>query len=76
MPTTKEQSWIKLGWRKIGREITYMNDEEAVRSGSDDALVPVSEKVSIHVAHKGCVKFCQPERQSSSKGELKEIVIL
>lgn len=29
-----EQSWLKLGWLRIGREITYMNEEEAVRTGS------------------------------------------
>lgn len=36
MPTTGEQSWIKLGWMRIGTEMTYMNYEEAVRTRSEE----------------------------------------
>lgn len=49
MPTTREQSWIKLGWMRIGTEMTYMNYDEAVRTRSEDTLKAVSEKVSIHI---------------------------
>lgn len=34
MPTTWEQSWIKLGWMRIGTEMTYKDYEGSVRTGS------------------------------------------
>lgn len=47
-PTTWEQSCIKLSCMRLGSEMTYMNDEEAVRTGSEDMLQAVSEEVSTH----------------------------
>lgn len=44
-----EQSWIKLGWMRIGTEMTYMNYEEAVRTGSEDMSKAVNEKVNVYV---------------------------
>lgn len=47
MPTNLGASWIKLGWMKIGTEMTYKSYKEAVRTGSvKDMLKVVSEKVA------------------------------
>ena len=47
MPTNLGASWIKLGWMKIGTEMTYKSYKEVVRTGSvKDVLKVVSEKVA------------------------------
>lgn len=47
MPTNLGASRIKLGWMKIGTEMTYKSYKEVVRSGSvKDMLKVVSEKVA------------------------------
>lgn len=51
MPTTWEQSSIKLGWMRIRTKMTYQNYEGAVRTGSvrGHTLKAVNKKVCIHV---------------------------
>lgn len=69
---TWEQSRIKLGWMKIGTEMTYRSYEGAVRTGPiKDVLKVVSEKVAfkqktlfeILPARKGVPSTCSTERR-------------
>ena len=60
MPTNLGVSWIKLGWMKIGTEMTYKSYKELGQSRT-------CWKWWVrrwHPSRKGCVNFCQLERKS------------